>query len=92
MPAAQAFEWLEVMMAIRLPGVPPMAQASEPRVILWLIVRPWHHAEVPICADLRPGLELLIVWPSDASYPFYRRAGFKGCDDPLQLVLNADNG
>ncbi len=58
MPAAQAFEWLEVMMAIRLPGVPPMAQASEPRVILWLIVRPWHHAEVPICADLRPVLAL----------------------------------
>ena len=37
------------------------------------------------------GLELLIVWPSEASYPFYRRAGFKGCNDPLQLVLNADN-
>ena len=38
------------------------------------------------------GLELLIVWPSEASYPFYRRAGFKGRDDPLQLVLNADEG
>ncbi len=38
------------------------------------------------------GLELLIVWPSEASYPFYRRAGFKGRDDPLELVLGADGG
>jgi GNAT superfamily N-acetyltransferase len=38
------------------------------------------------------GLELLIVWPSEASYPFYRRAGFKGRDDPLELLLNADDG
>ncbi len=38
------------------------------------------------------GLELLIVWPSEASYPFYRRAGFKGRDDPLELVLNTDGG
>ena len=36
------------------------------------------------------GLELLIVWPSAASYPFYRRAGFSGRDDPLELVLNPD--
>ncbi len=36
------------------------------------------------------GLELLIVWPSEASYPFYRRAGFKGRDDPLELVLGPD--
>ncbi len=38
------------------------------------------------------GLELLIVWPSEASYPFYRRAGFRGRDDPLELVLDADEG
>ena len=38
------------------------------------------------------GLELLIVWPSEASYPFYRRDGFKGRDDPLELVLDADGG
>ena len=38
------------------------------------------------------GLELLIVWPSEASYPFYRRAGFEGRDDPLELMLNADDG
>ena len=38
------------------------------------------------------GLELLIVWPSEASYPFYRRAGFKGRDDPLELMLNPDGG
>ncbi len=38
------------------------------------------------------GLELLIVWPSEASYPFYRRPGFKGRDDPLELVLNGDGG
>jgi len=36
-------------------------------------------------------LELLIVWPSEASYRFYRRAGFEGRDDPLQLVLNPDD-
>jgi GNAT superfamily N-acetyltransferase len=34
------------------------------------------------------GLELLVVWPSEASYSFYRRAGFKGRDDPLELLLN----
>lgn len=34
------------------------------------------------------GLEVLIVWPSDDSYRFYRRAGFKGRDDPLELALN----
>ena len=33
------------------------------------------------------GLELLIVWPSDKSRAFYRRAGFTGRDDPLQLML-----
>ncbi len=37
------------------------------------------------------GLELLIVWPSEASYPFYRGAGFEGRDDPLVLILNADH-
>ncbi len=36
------------------------------------------------------GLELLIVWPSAASYPFYRRAGFKGRDAPLELMLKAN--
>lgn len=33
------------------------------------------------------GLELLIVWPGERSYAFYRRAGFVGQDDPLQLEL-----
>ena len=33
-------------------------------------------------------LELLIVWPSDRSKVFYRRAGFAGRDDPVQLVLS----
>lgn len=32
-------------------------------------------------------LELLVVWPSERSYPFYRRAGFVGRDDPLTLDL-----
>ena len=32
-------------------------------------------------------LELLIVWPSEHSYPFYRRAGFRGESDPLELAL-----
>ncbi|WP_226020386.1 GNAT family N-acetyltransferase [Serratia symbiotica] len=34
--------------------------------------------------------ELLVVWPSDRSYPFYKRAGFKSEkreQDPLVLVL-----
>lgn len=34
------------------------------------------------------GVEVLIVWPSAKSYSFYRRAGFTGRDDPLQLVLH----
>lgn len=32
-------------------------------------------------------LELLIVWPSEASYGFYRHFGFEGRDDPLVLKL-----
>ena len=32
-------------------------------------------------------LELLIVWPSDRSYEFYRRQGFVGTHDPLELLL-----
>jgi N-acetylglutamate synthase-like GNAT family acetyltransferase len=31
-------------------------------------------------------LEMLIVWPSDASIPFYRRAGF----DPTSEMLEKD--
>ncbi|WP_174891348.1 GNAT family N-acetyltransferase [Candidatus Hamiltonella defensa] len=34
--------------------------------------------------------ELLVVWPSDRSYPFYKRAGFKSEkreQDPLVLVI-----
>ena len=37
------------------------------------------------------GLELLIVWPSERSYAFYRRAGFTGNEDPLQLILNEES-
>ena len=33
------------------------------------------------------GLELLIVWPSDDAYDFYRRAGFARNADPLVLTL-----
>ena len=32
-------------------------------------------------------LEFLIVWPSDASYGFYERAGFASVRDPLILDL-----
>ena len=31
--------------------------------------------------------ELLIVWPSDKSYPFYERSGFHRYEDPLVLKL-----
>ena len=40
--------------------------------------------------DIR--LELLIVWPSEQSYSFYRRAGFRGDSDPLELVLTSFSG
>jgi len=33
-------------------------------------------------------LELLIVWPSDRSYPFYDRAGFQRHPDPLVLQID----
>lgn len=36
------------------------------------------------------GYELLVVWPSDRSYPYYRRAGFDAAareQDPLVLIL-----
>jgi GNAT superfamily N-acetyltransferase len=47
--------------------------------------------EVIKCWARDLGLELLIVWPSEASYPFYRRAGFEGRDDPLELLLSPDD-
>jgi len=34
-------------------------------------------------------LELLAVWPSERSFPFYFRAGFRRGDDPLVLALQA---
>jgi len=33
------------------------------------------------------GVEELIVWPSERSYPFYERAGFSRTPDPLVLYL-----
>ena len=38
----------------------------------------------------REGLELLTVWPSDRSYPFYARKGFARPPDPLILKLAED--
>lgn len=35
-------------------------------------------------------LELLVVWPSDRSYPFYDRAGFQRHPDPLVLQIDDD--
>ena len=37
-------------------------------------------------------LELLIVWPSDRSCPFYDRAGFQRHPDPLVLQINDNLG
>jgi len=36
------------------------------------------------------GCSLLIVWPSDGSYSFYRRFGFERGTDPLVFSLNLD--
>ena len=36
-------------------------------------------------------LELLIVWPSDRSYEFYERAGFRRETDPLSLKIFLEN-
>jgi GNAT superfamily N-acetyltransferase len=33
------------------------------------------------------GVEEIIVWPSERSYPFYERAGFSRAPDPLVLYL-----
>jgi len=38
----------------------------------------------------REKLELLIVWPSDAAYIFYERAGFERPGDPLVLKLTEE--
>ncbi len=46
-------------------------------------------AEVVTFARER-GVEEMIVWPSERSYPFYGRAGFERLDDPLVLPLAAD--
>ena len=35
------------------------------------------------------GLEMLVVWPSDRSYAFYKRAGFRRNRDPLVLDLKS---
>ncbi len=36
-------------------------------------------------------LELLLVWPSDRSYQFYERAGFRRETDPLTLKIFVEN-
>jgi GNAT superfamily N-acetyltransferase len=36
-------------------------------------------------------LELLIVWPSDRSFPFYERAGFQREAGPLVLKISSGN-
>jgi GNAT superfamily N-acetyltransferase len=38
----------------------------------------------------REGYSLVMVWPSDRSYPFYERAGFVRHPDPLVLDLGGD--
>ncbi len=35
----------------------------------------------------RRGVEEIIVWPSERSYPFYERAGFSRTPDPIVLYL-----
>lgn len=35
------------------------------------------------------GYELLLVWPSDSSYAFYERSGFRKSGDPLILHLQS---
>ena len=35
--------------------------------------------------SMNKGLELLIVWPSDRSIPFYKRSGFNEMNDILEL-------
>lgn len=35
-------------------------------------------------------LEILIVWPSEEAIPFYERAGFKGENDIMELVIRED--
>jgi GNAT superfamily N-acetyltransferase len=35
-------------------------------------------------------LELLVVWPSERSYPFYERSGLVRYPDPLVLKLDTD--
>ncbi len=43
--------------------------------------------------DARSGpVELLIVWPSEESRLLYRRLGFSGQSDPLELMLVEDGG
>lgn len=36
------------------------------------------------------GMELVVVWPSERSYPLYERAGFVSARDPLVLSLSPD--
>ena len=37
------------------------------------------------------GLEFLIVWPSEASIPFYERAGFRRSPDAMEFHLDAES-
>jgi GNAT superfamily N-acetyltransferase len=37
------------------------------------------------------GVEEIIVWPSERSYPFYERAGFSRTPDPLVLYLRDEH-
>ena len=47
--------------------------------------------EVVLAWARERGVEEIIVWPSERSYPFYERAGFSRTRDPLVLYLTAQD-
>jgi len=77
-PTAEAGRWGYLTNSVVLPGLRNRGYGTR----LLEHIKTWAIAE---------GYELLVVWPSERSYDFYRRAGFKGQDDPLQLELLPDS-
>ena len=47
--------------------------------------------EVVLAWARERGVEEIIVWPSERSYPFYERAGFSRTRDPLVLDLTDED-
>lgn len=76
---------------IRPAGFVQDALASDARRIWVAELDGWVVGAMRGSRARRRGVEEVIVWPSERSYPFYERAGFSRTPDPLILYLTDED-